>query len=374
MHYSIRRHLPTSFPSIAVICSCFLRIVVAHAGVLDDSGGGASKSAPDVGSAPAASAPDSLQPNPLESSASKPSGSQPCASPQSKQLQPVSVPSASNDPYDKLALALAQASGSDGTLYVSIGNFLDGDTDQLSPRSTELKEELAISLPKTGKFEIITRERLADLQNEGKFQNSDIVQTASGSDQVGVKAVNGIIRGRISSKSPDTIVYAEIAYLNGGEIRKVKAVIPSAVADPSRKNLTDTVPKLSQTDKTYAQQDGKGGKQRQENKNGAAPAQAKLEGKKNPKAKHSEHPFVKRIEKREQRLENQLKRATAAGLIKPKEAAEIRDDIQKIKRQENRFLLQNDGFLTKSERDQLNGEEDQLDQQIRKDKKSKRRN
>ena len=345
-----------------------------HTGILDDSGGGVAKPAQVAGSTSAASAPNSPQPKPLEASVSQPSTSQPGASPQSKQLQPVPVPSASNDPYDKLAQALAQASGSDGTLYVSIGNFLDGDTDQLSPRSTELKEELAISLPKTGKFEIITRERLADLQNEGKFQNSDIVQTASGSDQVGVKAVNGIIRGRISSKSPDTIVYAEIAYLNGGEIRKVKAVIPSAAADPSRKNHAGAATQLNQADNPSAKQDGKGGKQRQENKNGAAPAQAKLEGKKNPKAKHSEHPFVKRIEKREQRLENQLKRATAAGLIKPKEAAEIRDDIQKIKRQENRFLLQNDGFLTKSERDQLNGEEDQLDQQIRKDKKSNRRN
>lgn len=330
-----------------------------HAGILDENGGGGAKPTPPASSAPASASAAS------SASVSPPSTLQP--------LKAVPTSLASNDPYLALAKSLAQSSGSDGKLYVSIGNFLDGETDELSPRSTEVKEELAIALPKTGKFEIITREHLADLQNEGKFQASDLVQPVTGSNQVGVKAVNGIIRGRISSKPDGTIVYAAIAYLNGGEVREVKAVIPPPGGSPG-KEAKVAVAKQSQPESSIAHQVGKKAKQAQGKKDNPSLRQSMAPNQLNAKPLRSDHPFVNLINRREQRLENQVSHALANGIIKPKEATEIRDGIQKIKRQEKRFLLQNDGFLTKPERDQLNQEEDQLAQQIRKDKKANRRN
>jgi Curli production assembly/transport component CsgG len=372
----------SSFAIILAILALPLR-----AGVLDDSGGGGSKPAQEAPSALASSPTSSSQSSPtpstsLSSPAAPPSNSPgPDASTLPKSLKPVPVASSSNDPYDKLAMALAQSSGSEGKINVSIGNFLDGDTDHLSPRSTEVKEELAIALPKTGKFEIIARERLADLQNEGKFQSSDIVQTSGVSNQVGLKAVNGIIRGRIVSKPEGTVVYSEIAYINGGEVREVKALIPgppvaketaphgvSKVPDPkSAQSMPSVAPEKRA--KTLPHQESKGYVVASPVRP-AALVQPMIQGK--PKSVQSDHPLINEINQRAERLEKRLKHCLDQGLIKPGQANEIRSQIGKIKRQESRFILQNDGFLTKKESDLLNQEEDQLSQQILNDKRADR--
>jgi hypothetical protein len=152
---------------------------------------------------------------------------------QSKQLppsahQPSTSSSGGGDPYVSLAQALAQASGGNGKVNVGVGNFLYEDTDMLSPYSSMLKDELSMALPKAGKFEVITRERLADLQNEGKFQAKDIVEPGTEAKKVQIEGVQGIVRGRFYYKPPNLTIYAEIAYLDGGEIRKVKTIIPTS--------------------------------------------------------------------------------------------------------------------------------------------------
>lgn len=147
---------------------------------------------------------------------------------ESKPLEPRATSSGSGDPYISLAQALAQASGGNGKVNVGVGNFLYEDTDLLSPYSSMLKDELAMALPKAGKFEVITRERIADLQNEGKFQAKDIVEPGTEAKKVQIEGVQGIIRGRFYYKPPNLTIYAEIAYLDGGEIRKVKTVIPAS--------------------------------------------------------------------------------------------------------------------------------------------------
>jgi len=96
-----------------------------------------------------------------------------------------------------------------------VGNFLYEDTDLLSPYSSMLKDEISMALPKAGKFEVITRERIADLQNEGKFQGKDIVKPGTEVKKVQVEGVQGIIRGRFYYKPPNLTIYAEIAYLDG---------------------------------------------------------------------------------------------------------------------------------------------------------------
>jgi len=90
-----------------------------------------------------------------------------------------------------------------------------------------LKDELGIALPKAGKFEVITRERIADLQNEGKFQAKDIVEPGTEVKKVQIEGVQGMIRGRFYYQPPNLTIYAEIAYLDGGEVRKVKVVVPA---------------------------------------------------------------------------------------------------------------------------------------------------
>jgi len=136
--------------------------------------------------------------------------------------------SPSSDPYVSLAEALAQASGGNGKINVGIGNFVYEDTDLLSPYSAMLKDELGIALPKAGKFEVITRERLADLQNEGKFQAKDIVEPGTEVKKVQIEGVQGMIRGRFYYQPPNLTIYAEIAYLDGGEARKDKVVVPAS--------------------------------------------------------------------------------------------------------------------------------------------------
>lgn len=141
--------------------------------------------------------------------------------------QPRATSSGSSDPYLSLAEALAQASDGNGKINVGIGNFVFEDTDLLSPYSAMLKDELGIALPKAGKFEVITRERLADLQNEGKFQAKDIVEPGTEIKKVQIEGVQGMIRGRFYYQEPNLTIYAEIAYLDGGEVRKVKVIVPA---------------------------------------------------------------------------------------------------------------------------------------------------
>ena len=277
----------TSFYLLLLATSFQLLAPITHAGVLDEEGGGASKPAPAAASsvsppnslqpssasqptsAPSATSPTVQQPN--SPTASAPPASQPSSAPipsekavpsiaspqnlspnshtpakhppttdldsvpsapnslQSKQLQPARVEGASSgDPYVSLAQALAQASGGNGKVNVGVGNFLYEDTDMLSPYSSMLKDELSMALPKAGKFEVITRERLADLQNEGKFQAKDIVEPGTEAKKVQIEGVQGIVRGRFYYKPPNLTIYAEIAYLDGGEIRKVKTIIPTS--------------------------------------------------------------------------------------------------------------------------------------------------
>ena len=272
-----------------ILVAILLCSLTLHASVLDEDGGGPAKPAPAPVSASAplapASTPKSLQPSVSQptsapsqpASVSAPASIQPSASqppsasapseapapsekvvpseqtpstiaPKKKSKAPstdlssvpdassVSVPHSlqsstsqpSSDPYLSLAEALAKAAGGNGKVNVGVGNFLYEDTDLLSPYSSMLKDELSMGLSKEGKFTVITRERMADLQNEGKFQGKDIVEPGTEAKKVQSEGVQGSIRGRFYYQPPNLTIYAEIAYLDGGEVHKVKVVIPSS--------------------------------------------------------------------------------------------------------------------------------------------------
>ena len=135
--------------------------------------------------------------------------------------------SQAKDPFEPLAAELASEVAEE-KVNIGVGNFAYENTDLLSPFSSLLRDELEIALAQTGKFNVITRDRLADLQMEGKFQGKGILEPDSGVEKVTIEGVKGIVRGRFYSVGAEVTVFAELAWLEGGEIKKARLAIPSA--------------------------------------------------------------------------------------------------------------------------------------------------
>lgn len=131
------------------------------------------------------------------------------------------------DPFAKLANELAEDAPVE-EVNIGVGNFAYENTDLLSPFSSMLRDELEIALGETGKFKIVTRDRLADLQMEGKFQGKGVLEPGTGVEKVSIEGVKGIVRGRFYATGDEVTVYAELAWLEGGEIKKARLAIPSA--------------------------------------------------------------------------------------------------------------------------------------------------
>ena len=130
------------------------------------------------------------------------------------------------DPFAKLATELAEDAPAE-QVNIGVGNFAYENTDLLSPFSSMLRDELEIALGATGKFKIVTRDRLADLQMEGKFQGKGVLEPGTGVEKVSIEGVKGIVRGRFYATGDEVTVYAELAWLEGGEIKKARLEIPS---------------------------------------------------------------------------------------------------------------------------------------------------
>jgi len=130
------------------------------------------------------------------------------------------------DPFAKLATDLAEDTPS-GEVNIGVGNFAYENTDLLSPFSSMLRDELEIALGETGKFKVVTRDRLADLQMEGKFQGKGVLEPGSGVEKVSIQGVKGIVRGRFYATGDEVTIFAELAWLEGGEIKKTRLSIPS---------------------------------------------------------------------------------------------------------------------------------------------------
>jgi hypothetical protein len=130
------------------------------------------------------------------------------------------------DPFQRLAADLATETPS-GPVNLAVGNFAYENTDLLSPFSSLVRDELEIALAQTGKFKIVTRDRLADLQLEGKFQGKAILEPGTGVEKVTIEGVKGIVRGRFYAAGDEVTIYAELAWLEGGEIRKARVAIPA---------------------------------------------------------------------------------------------------------------------------------------------------
>jgi hypothetical protein len=130
------------------------------------------------------------------------------------------------DPFAKLATELAKSAPAE-EVNIGVGNFAYENTDLLSPFSSMLRDELEIALGETGKFKVVTRDRLADLQMEGKFQGKGVLEPGTGVEKVSIEGVKGIVRGRFYATGDEVTVFAELAWLEGGEIKKARLAIPS---------------------------------------------------------------------------------------------------------------------------------------------------
>jgi hypothetical protein len=139
----------------------------------------------------------------------------------------VSPYSHGKDPFTPLASELAKEVAEE-KVNIGVGNFAYENTDLLSPFSSLLRDELEIALAHTGKFNVITRDRLADLQMEGKFQGKAVLEPDTGVERVSIEGVKGIVRGRFYAEGDQITIYAELAWLEGGGIRKSKVEIPSS--------------------------------------------------------------------------------------------------------------------------------------------------
>ena len=130
------------------------------------------------------------------------------------------------DPFAELANDLAEDTPNGG-VNIGVGNFAYENTDLLSPFSSMLRDELEIALGETGKFKVVTRDRLADLQMEGKFQGKGVLEPGSGVEKVSIQGVKGIVRGRFYATGDEVTIFAELAWIEGGEIKKTRLSIPS---------------------------------------------------------------------------------------------------------------------------------------------------
>jgi hypothetical protein len=109
-----------------------------------------------------------------------------------------------------------------------VGNFAFENTELLSPFSALLRDELESSLARIPQFRVISRDRLADLQNEGKFQARDLLEPGTGVEKVSVEGIQGIVRGRFYA-SPDRIsVFVELVRLEGATVQKLKTELPAS--------------------------------------------------------------------------------------------------------------------------------------------------
>ncbi len=137
-----------------------------------------------------------------------------------------------SDPFAQLASSLvAQLPESERLVRLGVGNFVYSNTPMMSQLSAVIREELEIALPKTRKVRVITRSDLDQLELEGEFQATDLVEPGTTIDKVSVEGVEGIVRGRFVTDGKTVTLYTEIAWLEGGNITKDKVSWPiNAVA------------------------------------------------------------------------------------------------------------------------------------------------
>ena len=127
--------------------------------------------------------------------------------------------------YDYLARTLADDVDGETPVRIGMGDFVYAQTRQQSPFSTLLRMELENALAKTDVFEIITYDRLDELEELAEFQQLSIVDMGGISPDLKIAGVDGIVRGRYFYKYPYVTVFAELVWLDTGRVSKARVEI-----------------------------------------------------------------------------------------------------------------------------------------------------
>lgn len=132
------------------------------------------------------------------------------------------------DPFSALIedLSLSISFGKE-PIRLGVGNFLYQDTEMMSPFSSKLREEMEMKLSQSKGIEVVTRDRISELEDEAQFQKEyGLVEPGTKVDKLTIKGIEGIVRGRFYVEGDSVVIYTEVAWLQGGKVDKTKTVCP----------------------------------------------------------------------------------------------------------------------------------------------------
>lgn len=118
------------------------------------------------------------------------------------------------------------AKGLQGQTNIGVGEFFDGSSEKVSPFSALLKAEFEKELSTESRIKVITRERLGELELEGRFQ-SDKSLVQGNTTKVQVQGIEVLVRGRLFRSGDKVAVHAEWVRLSGGEIVRASVELPA---------------------------------------------------------------------------------------------------------------------------------------------------
>lgn len=101
------------------------------------------------------------------------------------------------------------------------GKVPDDNTALEARLASLIREELEIALSKNPKVQAITRSDIEQLEQEAEFQTAEYVEQSN--DKLTVQGVECMVRGRFNSDGNTVTLYAEIVWMNGGNVIKDKA-------------------------------------------------------------------------------------------------------------------------------------------------------
>jgi hypothetical protein len=135
---------------------------------------------------------------------------------------------ATGDPYAELGAKLAEKVPPGGRpVRIGIGSFLSGETSLMAAYSAEVRQEMQRVLMTSGRFQIVSRERLAALMLEGRFLGTRIFEAGSEVTNTPLEEVDAVLRGRYVYYKNEVRITAELVWLARGEIARVEVVSPA---------------------------------------------------------------------------------------------------------------------------------------------------
>ena len=110
---------------------------------------------------------------------------------------------------------------------IAVGSFNYENTDLQSSFSALLSQEMEVGLAQTGKVNVISRKKLADMQGNGSLKSHKILEPDASIQNENLTGVKAILRGRFYPSADGVKLDAELAWLEGGKTQKTRLDIPA---------------------------------------------------------------------------------------------------------------------------------------------------